>query len=94
MLLERDPDDVFLNFALAMEYAKENQHDEALAQFTRVTQLDRKYLPAYSQKADLLVSLNRHDEARQAFTEALVIAEEIGDKHAASSIRDALSLLG
>jgi len=93
-MLATDPEDPFLNFALAMEFAKIDQHDEALGQFDRVMELDRTYVPAYFQKANVLVSLNRHEEARQVFAEALSVAEQTGDKHAAAEIRDALALLG
>ncbi len=93
-MLAGDANDAFLNFALAMEYAKLGQHEEALAQFTRVAELDRKYVPSYFQKANLLVSIQRHDDARGVFQEGLAVAEEIGDHHAASEIRDALALLG
>ncbi len=92
-MLGRDPEDVFLNFALAMEQVKLGQPEEALAQFARVTQLDRKYLAAYTERANLLVSLDRHSEAREVFTEALAVAEEVSNKHAASKIREALALL-
>lgn len=93
-MLAGDPDDPFLRFALAMEHVKLGQHDDALAQFDQVIELDRKYVPAYFQKANVLVSLGRHDDARQVFTEALEVAEQAGDKHAAAEIRDALALLG
>lgn len=93
-MLAGDPEDPFLNFALAMEYAKAGRHDESLAQFDRVIELDRKYVPAYFQKANLLVSANRKPEARDVFTQALAVAEQTGDKHAAAEIREALALLG
>lgn len=93
-MLAGDPEDPFLNFALAMEYSKSAQQDEALAQFNRVIELDRKYVPAYFQKANLLVASNKHAEAKAVFVEALAVADETGDKHAAAEIRDALALLG
>ncbi|HOA71844.1 MAG TPA: tetratricopeptide repeat protein [Phycisphaerae bacterium] len=93
-MLTTDPEDPFLNFALAMEYVKVGRPDDALNQFNRVIELDRKYVPAYFQKANLLVSLGRHDEAKSVFSEALTVAEQAGDKHAAAEIREALALLG
>jgi Tfp pilus assembly protein PilF len=93
-MLRTEPADRFLNFALAMEYVKVGRHEEALAQFTRVTELDRAYVPAYFQKADLLVSLNRHAEAKHVYADALTAAEQSGDKHAAQKVREALALLG
>ncbi len=93
-MLQADPSDLFLNFALAMEYAKAGRHDEALLQFTRVAELNPNSVPAYFQKADLLVALNRHAEAREVYTAALAAAEKSGDKHAAQKVREALALLG
>ena len=43
-MLEADPQDAFLNFSLAMEYVKEGRSEEALAQFSRVVELDRDVL--------------------------------------------------
>lgn len=93
-MLSSDPNDTFLNFALAMEHVKAGRSEEAVSQFDRVIELDRKYVPAYFQKASVLVSANRHAEARQVFNEALAVAHETGDQHAAAEIRDALGLLG
>jgi tetratricopeptide (TPR) repeat protein len=93
-MLHADPNDLFLNFALAMEYAKTGQNSDALAQFTRVAELNPNYVPAYFQKADLLVALNRHAEAREVYAAALTAAEAAGDKHAAQKVREALALLG
>jgi len=93
-MLQAEPEDRFLNFALAMEYVKAGLSEEALAQFARVTELDRTYVPAYFQKADLLVSLNRHAEAKQVYADALAAAEQSGDKHAVQKVREALALLG
>ncbi len=39
-LLAAEPDDVFLNFALAMEYVGAGRLDDAVRQFARVLELD------------------------------------------------------
>lgn len=93
-MLQNEPADRFLNFALAMEYIKAGQQQEALAQFSRVVEIDPAYVPAYFQKADLLVALGRHGDAKQVYAEALTAAEQSGDKHAVQKIREALALLG
>jgi len=93
-MLKTDPGDVFLNFALAMEYARAGRTEEAIAQFVRVTELDPKYVPAYFQRGNFLVSIGRKDEARTAFSEGMKIAADIGDTHAAAEMSEALALLG
>lgn len=91
-MLTREPNDVFLNFAMAKEYANQNA-PEALAWFDRVIELDRTYVAAYFQKANLLVAMDRRDEAREVFGQGLAAAEEINDTHAAAELRDALAML-
>jgi tetratricopeptide (TPR) repeat protein len=92
-MLESDAQDVFLNFALAMEYVKENRVDEAVAQFERVCEIDSKYVPAYFQKANTLADAGRPDEAKEVLTRGIEIANEIGDHHAAAEMSDVLKLL-
>ena len=93
-MLQADPDDVFLNFSLAMEYVKENRLDEAAAQFDRVLQLDPNHVAAYMQRAGALLSLKRTEDARQAFEQGIAAAKRAGDNHAADKMTQALTLLG
>ena len=93
-MLKADPNDVFLNFSLAMEYVKENRHAEAVAQFERVTQLDPNHVAAYMQRASVLVILKRTDDARQALEQGIAAAKRVGDTHAAEKMTQALTLLG
>ena len=52
--LQSEPDDVFLNFGLAMAYRSAGRTEEAIAQFDRTCSLDENYVAAYFQKAILL----------------------------------------
>ena len=93
-MLQADPDDVFLNFSLAMEYVKENRHAEAVAQFERVNQLDPNHVAAYMQRATVLVILKRTDDARQSLEQGIAAAKRAGDNHAIEKMTEALTLLG
>ena len=93
-MLVLDPDDVFLQFSLAMEYVKLGRHEDALLQFTRVNQMDADYVPAYFQQAHTLVALQRSDEARQVLQQGIEAATRVGDTHAASQMSQMLNLLG
>lgn len=92
-MLAADPDDLFLNFALAMEYAKERSVDEAVSQFDRVIELDPKHVPAYLQKARTLVDAGRADAARDTLIRGVAAANDAGDKHAATEMSDMLKML-
>ena len=91
-LLAADPDDVFLNFALAMELAKHEPIEPALQQFDKVISLDADYLTAYHQKARLLLGQHRTDEARQVLTAGVEAARRVGDAHAESEMGELLNL--
>jgi predicted Zn-dependent protease len=93
-LLASSPDDVFLNFALAMELVKAGQDDQAAVRFERVIQLDPNYITGYRQWSHMLVTLGRKDEAKAVLARGIEAATRAGDKHAVSKMQEAISLLG
>lgn len=62
-LLETSPGDDFLLYALAMEHAKQAEHETALAYFDRAIEADRGNAYHYYHKARSLEALQRIDEA-------------------------------
>lgn len=92
-MLQDEPDDVFLNFALAMEYLKAGQLEKALTQFACVRNLDPDHVPAYLQAGQALVTLGRKEEAKTMLTEGVAAAERKGDRHAADQMRSIRNLL-
>jgi len=93
-MLEGSPDDVFLNFALAMEHAKAGEHEAALARFIRVGELDPNHTASYFQRAQILIGLGRKPEAKAVLADGIAAAQRAGDKHAASEMSQTLSLIG
>ena len=91
-LLAAEPDDVFLNFGLAMELAKQEAKEHALERFSRVIQLDANYSAAYYQKGRLLLGMERRDEAREVLAAGVEAAKRIGDTHAETEMRELLEL--
>lgn len=80
-LLEKEPNDVFLSYSLAMEYVSAGQSQLALEQFERVLALDAEYLPAYAEAGKLLRALGQLDQARVMFQRGLDIAAAKGQNH-------------
>ncbi len=89
-LLAREPDDAFLNFALAMELARQQRTDDAVAQFDRVIALNTHYTPAHFQKGRTLLNAGRLDDARSALQTGIERALAIGESHAADEMRELL----
>ena len=90
-MLEKSPQDAFLNFGLAMELAKEGRTDEAVAQFDRVLQLDPSYLTAHFQKGSALIAAGRVPDARAALAAGIAAANASGDLHAGSEMQALLN---
>ena len=93
-MLEAEPDDVFLHFALAMEHAKAGDHRAALAHFDRVIFLDRAYHAAYFHKGSTLIGLGRVDEAQDVLRRGVEAAGRAGDAHAEEEMRGLLATTG
>jgi tetratricopeptide (TPR) repeat protein len=92
-LLEREPNDTFLLYGIALEHKKANEPDKALEYLARVTQLDPGYCYAYHQRG--LIHEMRGDAAaaRQAYEEGIAAATKKGDSHAREEIAAALAML-
>ena len=94
-LLGAEPDDVFLNFGLAMELKKADLTDEAIAQFDRVIQLDSAYTAAYYHKGNTLIALGRGEQAKPVLQAGVEASRQAGNQHAESEMQallDGISL--
>jgi tetratricopeptide (TPR) repeat protein len=92
-MLQREPNDTFLLYGIAMEHKKLNDPAAALEYFDRVTQLDPCYCYAYHQKGLVHESQGDTDAARQAYREGIQAAITKGDDHARGEIEAALSMI-
>src|SRR5207247_10884395 len=64
--LKDNPNDSFLRYALALEYIKLEQNDEAVRAFEAIRNTDPEYLATYSQLGQLYQQLvQKHDEDRK-----------------------------
>ena len=88
--LRTNPDDAFVRYGLAMEYAKLGRPDEALAAYQQLLQTKPDYVAAYYQAGVLLTRLNRLAEARATFQRGIEVATRLGDWHTKSELETAL----
>ena len=92
-MLEREPNDPFLLYAIALEYKKGNEYPAALEWFGRVIQKDPGYSVAYHQAALTHEAAGDFDAAKITYRQGIVAAEKKGDQHAAEEMRAALSMI-
>ena len=92
-MLQRQPDDPFLLYGLAMEHKKADEPALALEFFGKVLQRDPNYCYAYYQRAQVHESLGDVEAAKRSLREGLEAADRSGDGHARQEIEAALALL-
>lgn len=92
-MLKSQPDDSFLNYALAKEHAAEGNVDAALSQYAVVIDKFPNEVAAYFQKGQLLHEEDRSDEARTVIEQGINVARQVGDSHALAEMQGFLELL-
>ena len=92
-MLKSDPSDAFLRYSRAMEWAKLGKMTESLAELRELTAKDPPYVPAFFMAAQQLAQQGETDEAAEQLRGGIVAADEAGDSHAASEMREFLSMI-
>ena len=87
-----DPDDPFNYYALALEYAKEDEH-KARATFIYLVSEHQNYLPSYYQLAKLYDRLGQKENATDIFEKGIQIAKSQNDLKTLRELRSALEEL-
>ncbi|MEZ4699866.1 MAG: tetratricopeptide repeat protein [Rhodothermales bacterium] len=88
--LREDPNDTFTLFAIASEFRKLGDDEQALAYFNRLAEHHPDYVGTYYHLGKLLESLHRAEEAIAVYTRGIRKAEELRDFHARAELQDAL----
>ena len=87
---EEDPEDAFTQFAIAQEYRKRGEIDEALSFYERLVKEQPAYVGTYYHLGKLYEQLDRPDEAEATYQRGIEAAQEQRDHHAQAELRDAL----
>jgi predicted Zn-dependent protease len=92
-MLEREPNDTFLLYALALEHKKGGAYADALDYLSRVLQKDPGYCVAYQQAGQVHELAGDNEAARRAYQDGIAAALRKGDHHAAEEMQSALQML-
>lgn len=89
--LREDPEDPFTRFALAQEYRKLGQLDDALNTFAALQRDEPAYVGLYYHHGHTLLEAQRKDDALACFREGIAQARAVRDQHALAELQDALN---
>jgi tetratricopeptide (TPR) repeat protein len=88
--LQDNPNDSFSRYALALEFVKLNQLDDARREFETVRDNDPDYLATYYQLGQLFTQLGLRHEAEKTFRTGITVAVKQRDSHTQSELEAAL----
>jgi tetratricopeptide (TPR) repeat protein len=85
--LQDQPNDPFLRHALALEYQKTGQLEEAIKIWRQLLNDSPDYVGSYYHLAAALTSQNAVQEALEWYEKGLAVAKKAGDNHAWNELR-------
>ena len=92
-MLEQEPDDVFLNYALAMEWIGEGNYEKAEQQLLRTLDLKQGHLPCFYQLGQTAEKLNKEKEALEYYRQGAELAKKLNNNKALNELNEAIWML-
>ncbi len=92
-MLKSEPADSFLNYALALEYAKINDVRKAIELLEALLARDENYLGAYYQLGKYYEQLDQKNKAVETYQNGASIAQKQKNKKALGELNEALWML-
>jgi len=91
---EKDPDDPFVLYGLALEYMSEDKNQEAENFFIKLLEKNPDYVAGYLQYAQLKEKENKIEDAKELYKKGIQAANKAGDRKSANEMEDFLDELG
>jgi tetratricopeptide (TPR) repeat protein len=88
-LIEQNPKDSFVLFALAKEYESSGDLEKSLEHYLSLVNIDANYVGAYYHLAKLYETLNQFPKALETYDTGMAIAKKLQDQHAWSELSSA-----
>ena len=92
-MLKSEPNDSFLNYALALEYGKMNNIQKAIEIIEELLARDEDYLGAYYQLGKFYELIEERQTAIEKYTKGLVVARKQNNKRTLRELKEAILML-
>ena len=92
-MLVKEPNDVFLNYALAMEHLSSEEFKEADLQLKKVLTINPNYLPCFYQLGQVNEKLGNNDIALTYYKQGVDIAKSQNNHKALGELNEAIWML-
>ncbi len=91
--LEKDPNDSFSRYALALDYIKLNRLDEAVKEFEYLLAHAPDYTATYYHLGKVYEQQGRIEDAKKVYQNGITLTAQRGESHANKELREALFML-
>lgn len=92
-MLLKEPNDVFLNYALAMEHLSSEEFKEAELQLKKVLTINPNYLPCFYQLGQVNEKLGNNDIALNFYKQGVEFAKSQNNNKALGELNEAIWML-
>ena len=92
-LLAEEPGDLFLRYAIALEWKRAGNMEQAVVDLESILTDDPKYIPGYYQLALILADLGRIEDAKKACEAGMMQSLVTGDRKARAELQELLNSL-
>lgn len=89
-MLDEEPKDSFLLFAIAKEHEKAGSIVQAITYYEKVVLNDSKYVGVYYHLGSAYAEQGDKDKAKDVLNKGIQICKEVGDQHALSELKSVL----
>ncbi|HEY2932929.1 MAG TPA: tetratricopeptide repeat protein [Acidobacteriota bacterium] len=91
--VEKNPNDPFSHYGLAMEYVRHDRLEDALRIYTYLIEKHPDYVPTYYQAGMAFQTAGDIEQAKKTFRDGMSIAQRLGNVHARDELEKALAQL-
>jgi tetratricopeptide (TPR) repeat protein len=92
-MLLKEPNDVFLNYALAMEHLSAEEFKEAELQFKKVLTINPNYLPCFYQLGQVNEKLGNNNIALTYYKQGVDLAKSQNNNKALGELNEVIWML-
>jgi tetratricopeptide (TPR) repeat protein len=92
-MLRNEPHDAFLNYALALEFAKINEIEKAIMIIEMILNREENYLGAYYQLGKFYEQSLQPEKAVEVYQRGIEIARRCNNKKTLGELNEALQML-
>jgi lipopolysaccharide biosynthesis regulator YciM len=92
-MLEKNPKDVFLKYAAAIEYRKIDEDEKAIKHIEELLDIDPEYLGAYYTLGHLYEQKDEIEKAINIYKKGKAVAKKQNDQKTIGELTEALMLL-